>query len=58
MLVAAGLGVSIVPQAISQVQVPGVAYRLLSGSGLRARLAIASRGGEASAVVANLLSLS
>ena len=56
-LVAAGLGVSIVPKAITQVQVAGVVYRPVAGNGLRARLAIASRRDDPSAVVRNFLTL-
>jgi DNA-binding transcriptional LysR family regulator len=56
-LVAAGLGVSVVPKAITQVQVPGVVYRPFAGNRLRARLAIASRCDEPSAVVRNFLLL-
>ncbi|KAB1587830.1 LysR family transcriptional regulator [Burkholderia cepacia] len=56
-LVAAGLGVSVVPKAITQVQVAGVVYRPLAGDALRARLAIASRCDESSAVVRNFLLL-
>ncbi|KVD65625.1 LysR family transcriptional regulator [Burkholderia ubonensis] len=56
-LVAAGLGVSIVPKAITQVQVAGVSYRPIAGNGLRARLAITSRCDDPSAVVRNFLLL-
>lgn len=56
-LVAAGLGVSIVPMAITQVQVAGVVYRPVAGDGLRARLAIASRRDAQSPVVRNFLAL-
>ncbi|WP_049104274.1 LysR substrate-binding domain-containing protein, partial [Burkholderia cenocepacia] len=56
-LVAAGLGVSVVPKAITQVQVPGGVYRPFAGNRFRARLAIASRCDEPSAVVRNFLLL-
>ncbi|SAK81770.1 LysR family transcriptional regulator [Caballeronia pedi] len=56
-LVAAGLGISIVPKAITQVRVPGVVYRPLVARGLRARLAVASRRDDSSAVVRNFLAL-
>ncbi|NVH75748.1 LysR family transcriptional regulator [Paraburkholderia sp. JPY432] len=56
-LVAAGLGVSVVPKAITQAQVAGVIYRPIVGNALHARLAIASRRGDTSAVVSNLISL-
>ncbi|WP_322050585.1 LysR family transcriptional regulator [Paraburkholderia bannensis] len=56
-LVAAGLGISIVPESITQVRVAGVVYRALVARGLRARLALASRRDDPSAVVRNFLSL-
>lgn len=56
-LVAAGLGISLVPKAITQVRVAGVVYRPLTGSKLRARLALASRSDDPSAVVGNFLAL-
>jgi DNA-binding transcriptional LysR family regulator len=56
-LVAAGLGISIVPKAITRVRVAGVVYRSLEARGLRARLALASRREESSAVVRNFLAL-
>lgn len=56
-LVAAGLGVSIVPESITRVRVAGVVYRPLVAHGLRARLALASRRDDPSAVVRNFLSL-
>jgi DNA-binding transcriptional LysR family regulator len=58
-LVAASLGISIVPESITQVRVPGVVYRPLvaQGRGMRARLAIASRREESSVVVRNFLAL-
>jgi DNA-binding transcriptional LysR family regulator len=56
-LVAAGLGISLVPKAITQVRVAGVVYRPLVARGLRARLALASRRDDPSAVVRNFLLL-
>jgi DNA-binding transcriptional LysR family regulator len=56
-LVAAGLGVSIVPSAIAHVQVQGVVYRPLRAKGLEAKLSLASRRDDASAVVRNFLKL-
>jgi DNA-binding transcriptional LysR family regulator len=56
-LVAAGLGISIVPKAVTQVRVAGVVYRPLVARGLRARLALASRRDDPSAVVRNFLAL-
>jgi DNA-binding transcriptional LysR family regulator len=50
-LVAAGLGVSIVPAAIAQVHVKGVRYLDVAGGSLRARLALGWREGETSATV-------
>ncbi|MCV9916981.1 LysR family transcriptional regulator, partial [Burkholderia pseudomallei] len=49
--------VSIAPKAITQVQVAGVAYRPVAGDALRAKLAIASRRDDPSAVVRNFLLL-
>lgn len=56
-LVAAGLGVSIVPKSITQVQVKGVVYRPLVACALRAKLVIASRRDHPSALVQNFLAL-
>ncbi|WP_321797251.1 LysR family transcriptional regulator [Caballeronia sp. J97] len=56
-LVAAGIGISIVPKAITQVRVAGVVYRPLVARGLRARLALASRRDDPSPVVRNFLAL-
>jgi DNA-binding transcriptional LysR family regulator len=56
-LVAAGLGISIVPKSITQARVTGVVYRSLLAPGLRARLALASRRDDPSAVVRNFLAL-
>lgn len=56
-LVAAGLGISIVPKAITQVRVAGVVYRPLVARGLRARLALASRRDDRSPLVRNFLAL-
>jgi DNA-binding transcriptional LysR family regulator len=56
-LVAAGLGISIVPKSITQVRVSGVVYRPLAARGLRARLALASRREDPSPLVRNFLAL-
>jgi len=56
-LVAAGMGVSVVPAAITQVRVRGVAYIPIQGNGLKARLAIASRRDDLSATVINFLQM-
>jgi DNA-binding transcriptional LysR family regulator len=54
-LVAAELGVSIVPASMSQLQVTGVTYRPIAGQAPTARLALAYRRGETSAVVRNFI---
>jgi DNA-binding transcriptional LysR family regulator len=56
-LVAAGIGISLVPKCITQVRVAGVVYRPLVARGLRARLSLASRRDDPSAVVRNFLKL-
>jgi DNA-binding transcriptional LysR family regulator len=52
-LVAAELGVSIVPASMSQLQVTGVAYRAIAGEAPITRLALAYRRGETSPIVRN-----
>jgi DNA-binding transcriptional LysR family regulator len=54
-LVAAELGVSVVPASMSQLRVTGVAYRRIAGQTPTARLALAHRRGETSAVVRNFV---
>lgn len=54
-LVAAGLGVSIVPASMSQLAVAGVVYRELAGAAPLARLALATRRGDTSRVVQNFV---
>lgn len=56
-LVAAGLGISIVPRSMTQVHVEGVIYRAISGDAPIARLAIASRRHDRSLVVQRFLTL-
>lgn len=57
-LVAAGLGVSIVPASLQRLQMDGVIYRKLSGSaGLSAPLILACRPGENSAAVTRFIEL-
>ncbi|MEM5368607.1 LysR substrate-binding domain-containing protein [Paraburkholderia azotifigens] len=56
-VVAAGLGVYIVPAAIAQAQVKGVRYVDVQGAKLRARLALGWREGDASAALGNLVGL-
>jgi DNA-binding transcriptional LysR family regulator len=54
-LVAAELGVSIVPASMSQLQVSGVTYRPIAGQAATARLALGYRRGETSPVVRNFI---
>lgn len=57
-LVAAGLGVSIVPASLQGLQMDGVVYRRLSGSAhLQAPLILACRKGENSAAVKRFIEL-
>lgn len=57
-LVAAGLGVSIVPASLQRLQMDGVIYRPLSDSpGLKAPLILACRPGENSAAVQRFIDL-
>ena len=54
-LVAAELGVSIVPASMMQVRVTGIAYRRIAGQSPTTRLALAYRRGETSPVVRNFI---
>lgn len=56
-LVAADLGVSIVPAAISQIKLAGVAYRPIEGPPAVARLALAVLRSQRSPVTENLVGL-
>lgn len=56
-LVAANLGVSIVPASIAQIKLDGVAYRPIAGPPIVARLGLASLKAQRSPIVANLMSL-
>ncbi|NTF40666.1 LysR family transcriptional regulator [Rhizobium rhizogenes] len=56
-LVAANLGVSIVPASIAQIKLDGVAYRPIEGPPIVARLGLASLKAQRSPIVANLMSL-
>ncbi|MGV1759171.1 MULTISPECIES: LysR family transcriptional regulator [unclassified Rhizobium] len=56
-LVAANLGVSIVPASIAQIKLDGVAYRPIDGPPIVARLGLASLKAQRSPIVANLMSL-
>jgi DNA-binding transcriptional LysR family regulator len=54
-LVAAELGVSIVPASMMQVRVAGTAYRRIAGQSPTTQLALAHRRGETSPVVRNFI---
>ena len=57
-LVAAGLGVSLVPQSMSRLEAEGVVYRALHPSAqLTAPLNLAHRRGESSAAVRGFIAL-
>ncbi|KAA0699263.1 LysR family transcriptional regulator [Neorhizobium sp. P12A] len=56
-LVAANLGVSIVPASIAQIRLPGVAYRPIKGPPLVARLALAILKSQRGPVTENLMRL-
>lgn len=56
-LVAAGLGAAVVPEPVSQLGVPGVTYRPLSGRGAHVELAAAVRAGDPSRAVTRALDL-
>lgn len=54
-LVAAGLGVSVVPASMRQLQLAGVVYREIDGDGPVARLSLACRRSDSSGVVRNFI---
>ena len=56
-LVAADLGVSLVPASMRQVHSEGVVYRAISGDAPRARMSLAHRRDDDSPTVRNLLAL-
>lgn len=56
-LVAAGLGIAIVPASLERMQMDGVAYRSLEGPLPRAPLLLATRRGDTGAVVRRFLDL-
>jgi DNA-binding transcriptional LysR family regulator len=57
-LVAAGIGVSVVPACLQHINIPGVAYFRLAGAmQLKLALGLASRRGETSAVVRQFVNL-
>lgn len=55
-LVAAGMGVSVVPASMSQLSIPGVVFRPLKGEAPTAKLALATRRGDTNVIVRNFLS--
>lgn len=56
-LVAAGLGVSLVPESLQRLRVDGIAYRRLKGSPLKAPLNLAHRRHETSTAVRRFIDL-
>lgn len=56
-LVAAGLGISLVPASMQQVHSEGVTYRPIAGDAPRARMQLLFRRDDASAVTANAVAL-
>jgi DNA-binding transcriptional LysR family regulator len=56
-LVAAGIGIAILPSSLQHMNIPGVAYRRLSNTHLKASLSLASRRGDMSAVVRQFVNL-
>jgi DNA-binding transcriptional LysR family regulator len=56
-MVSVGLGVALVPQSVSCVQLPNVVYRPLADSGPKAELSVAFRRGDASMAVKNFIAL-
>lgn len=57
-LVAAGLGISIVPESLQRMHMDGVVYRRIAGAAQpKAVLYLATRRGETSAAVRNFLAL-
>jgi DNA-binding transcriptional LysR family regulator len=56
-LVAAGLGVSLVPASMQQVHSPGVAYRRIIGDAPKAQLSLAYRADDNSSTVKNMIEL-
>jgi DNA-binding transcriptional LysR family regulator len=56
-LVAAGLGVSMVPESMKQINSQGVTYRRIEGDGPRARMSIVYREHQTSPALVNLLAL-
>lgn len=56
-LVAAGLGVSLVPASMQQIHSDGVAYRPIEGDAPAARMSLVYRRGDESATVRNMVEL-
>jgi DNA-binding transcriptional LysR family regulator len=56
-LVAAGFGVSFVPESLTSLQRPGVVYRPLTGRARKARFAIAHRAGDEAPLVQAFVAL-
>ena len=56
-LVAAGLGVSIVPESLRHLRTNDIAYLRLTGEAPQATLGLASRVGERSAAVGNFMAV-
>jgi DNA-binding transcriptional LysR family regulator len=56
-MVAAGFGVSVVPQSLQQIRTEGVVYRPLQGEPLRARISLAYRRDDHSPAVRNFVAL-
>jgi DNA-binding transcriptional LysR family regulator len=56
-MVAAGFGVSIIPQSLEQLHVEGVAYVQIEGDAPRALVSLAYRRGDRSTVVRNFVAL-
>lgn len=56
-LVAAGLGVSLVPASMQQINSEGVTYRAIAGDAPSARMSLVYREGEDSPTVANMVAL-
>jgi DNA-binding transcriptional LysR family regulator len=56
-MVAGGLGIALAAQPLSEMRIPGVAYRPLTGFGQRYTLAVLSRSDETSGVVNAFLKL-
>jgi DNA-binding transcriptional LysR family regulator len=56
-LVAAGIGIAILPASLQHMNIAGVVYRRLSNTHLKASLSLAARRGDTSAVVRQFVNL-